>query len=153
MMTGMLAPSSGDASIYGASICEDMSSVRKVLGVCPQHNILFDLLTVKEHLELYAAIKDVPADQAQAQIEEMIAQVGLNEKVNDKSAALSGGMQRKLSVGIALLGDSKIVFLSVQPNSHIRRSVQVARLKACFRCQLTHLFVLCAALLCVFVLQ
>jgi ABC-type taurine transport system ATPase subunit len=68
---------------------------------------------VKEHLELFAAIKDVPKEETEAAIDEMIAQVGLTEKVNDKSAALSGGMKRKLSVGIALLGDSKIVFLSV----------------------------------------
>jgi ABC-type multidrug transport system ATPase subunit len=53
----------------------------------------------------------VPSGERDAQITEMIAQVGLTEKVNDKSAALSGGMQRKLSVAIALLGDSKIVFL------------------------------------------
>jgi len=78
-----------------------------------QHDILFDLLTVKEHLELFAAIKDVPKEETEAAIDEMISQVGLTEKVNDKSAALSGGMKRKLSVGIALLGDSKIVFLSV----------------------------------------
>ncbi len=115
-VTGMIAPTSGDALVYGASIRSSMSSVRKILGVCPQHNILFDLLTVKEHLELFAAIKDVPREQTKAVVEEMIAQVGLMEKINEKSAALSGGMQHKLSVGIALLGDSKIIFLD-EPTS------------------------------------
>jgi ATP-binding cassette subfamily A (ABC1) protein 3 len=116
MMTGMIAPTDGDALVYGASIRDDMAAVRKILGVCPQHNILFDLLTVKEHLELFAAIKGVPSEETDAAVQEMIAQVGLTEKVNDKSAALSGGMQRKLSVGIALLGDSKIIFLD-EPTS------------------------------------
>ena len=159
IMTGMLAPTSGDASVYGASISEDMASVRKILGVCPQHNILFDLLTVKEHLELYAAIKDVPADQTEAQIEEMIAQVGLKEKVNDKSAALSGGMQRKLSVGIALLGDSKIVFLSVTPHSPTRNHRSAAQhasamhlssrlLLSAHSCVLSRCLPLCMCLLC-----
>jgi len=113
MLTGMIAPTSGDALVYGSSIRTNMPAVRNILGVCPQHDILFGLLTVREHLELFAAIKDVPKEDTDRQIDDMIAQVGLTEKVNDKSAALSGGMQRKLSVGIALLGDSKIVFLSV----------------------------------------
>jgi ATP-binding cassette subfamily A (ABC1) protein 3 len=116
MLTGMISPTSGDALIFGSSIRENMTAVRKILGVCPQHNILFDLLTVKEHLELFAAIKGVPSEETDAAVQEMIAQVGLTEKVNDKSAALSGGMQRKLSVGIALLGDSKIIFLD-EPTS------------------------------------
>jgi len=116
MLTGMIPPTSGDAYAYGASIRENMASVRALLGVCPQHNILFDLLTVQEHLELYAALKGVPSDQIAPAVNEMIEQVGLTEKKNDKSAALSGGMQRKLSVGIALLGDSKIVFLD-EPTS------------------------------------
>jgi len=116
MMTGMIAPTSGDALVYGSSIRDNMSAVRQILGVCPQHDILFGLLTVREHLELFAAIKGVPKEDTERQINEMIEQVGLTEKVNDKSAALSGGMQRKLSVGIALLGDSKIVFLD-EPTS------------------------------------
>lgn len=116
MLSGMLAPSGGDAYVYGTSIRNNIGGVRKILGVCPQHNILFDLLTVKEHLELYCAVKGVPSDQTDALVLEMIEQVGLTEKVNDKSAALSGGMQRKLSVAIALIGDSKIVFLD-EPTS------------------------------------
>lgn len=111
VLTGMYAPTSGDALVYGASINREMSSVRKLLGVCPQHNTLFDLLTVREHLELYAAIKGVDPKEADKAIDAMIAEVGLTEKTNDRTVNLSGGMQRKLSVGIALLGDSKIIFL------------------------------------------
>jgi ABC-type multidrug transport system ATPase subunit len=125
MLTGMIAPTSGDALVYGSSIRTNMPAVRNILGVCPQHDILFGLLTVREHLELFAAIKDVPKEDTDRQIDDMIAQVGLTEKVNDKSAALSGGMQRKLSVGIALLGDSKIVFLSVFSTSIILHGCRV----------------------------
>lgn len=95
MLSGMIAPTSGDAFVYGSSITQNMAGVRKILGVCPQHNILYDLLTVKEHLQLFAAIKNIPSEEVEVQIADMIAQVGLTEKVNDKSAALSGGMQRQ----------------------------------------------------------
>ena len=96
MLSGMIAPTSGDAYIFGQSIITNMSGIRRILGVVPQHNILYDLLTVREHLELFAAIKGVPRGEVDSQIDEMIAQVGLTEKAKDKSAALSGGMKRKL---------------------------------------------------------
>jgi len=61
--------------------------------------------------EIYAALKSVPSADVQRVVREMIESVGLTEKVHVASGALSGGMKRKLSVGIALIGDSKIVFL------------------------------------------
>ena len=116
MLSGLLPPTSGDALVFGQSILNAMPSIRATLGVCPQHNILFSLLTVKEHLELYAAIKGVERARVAEVVREMIKQVGLEEKVNVRSHALSGGMQRKLSVAIALIGDSRIVFLD-EPTS------------------------------------
>jgi ATP-binding cassette, subfamily A (ABC1), member 3 len=112
----MLPPTAGDAYMFGQSINRDMKSIRQNLGVCPQHNILWPLLTVKEHLQLFAALKGVPKKDVESQVMTMIDTVGLNEKVHVKSAALSGGQQRKLSVGIALIGDSKIIFLD-EPTS------------------------------------
>ena len=116
MLSGLLPPTSGDALVFGQSILNAMPSIRSTLGVCPQHNILFNLLTVREHLELYAAIKGVERSRVSEVVRDMIRQVGLEEKVNVRSHALSGGMQRKLSVAIALIGDSRIVFLD-EPTS------------------------------------
>jgi len=114
MLSGLMPPTSGDALVFGQSILNAMPAIRATLGVCPQHNILFPLLTVKEHLQLYAAIKGVERGKVDEVVLEMIKQVGLEEKVNVRSHALSGGMQRKLSVAIALIGDSRIVFLDGQ---------------------------------------
>ena len=116
MLSGLLPPTSGDAHVFGQSILNAMPAIRATLGVCPQHNILFPLLTVREHLELYAAIKGVERSRVAEVVAEMIKQVGLEEKVGVRSHALSGGMQRKLSVAIALIGDSRIVFLD-EPTS------------------------------------
>ena len=57
ILTGMLKPTSGTAFVDGQSIQEGMSAIRQNLGVCPQFDILWPDLTVREHLELYAAIK------------------------------------------------------------------------------------------------
>ena len=57
ILTGMMAPTSGDALIYGRSILGGMKYIRQNLGVCPQFDILWPDITVREHLELYCAIK------------------------------------------------------------------------------------------------
>jgi len=116
MLTGLYSPTSGDAFLHGYSIRHQMSSIRRHLGICPQHNVLFDTLTVREHLELLAVLKGTPAALISRAVEDKIAEVGLSAKSDTYSAALSGGMKRKLSVGMALIGDSKVVFLD-EPTS------------------------------------
>ena len=59
MLVGLFPPTSGDAIINGYSILTDMESIRQNLGICPQHNVLFDRLTVKEHLNFFARLKVV----------------------------------------------------------------------------------------------
>lgn len=79
--------------------------------------MLYAELTVKEHLLFFGRIKGYSDDkELHAVVDKKIAEVGLTEKINVFSSTLSGGMKRKLSVSIALLGDSKIVFLD-EPTS------------------------------------
>eukprot|EP00002_Diphylleia_rotans_P024252 TRINITY_DN477_c0_g2_i1.p1 TRINITY_DN477_c0_g2~~TRINITY_DN477_c0_g2_i1.p1 ORF type:complete len:1671 (+),score=364.81 TRINITY_DN477_c0_g2_i1:51-5063(+) len=116
MLTGLYPPTDGDAFLNGKSIVADMTTIRRDLGVCPQHDILFDILTVYEHLCLYAGLKGVPKNKIDSEVRKKIEEVGLVDKTNTYSMALSGGMKRKLSVAIALIGDSKIVILD-EPTS------------------------------------
>eukprot|EP00743_Colponemidia_sp_Colp-15_P004647 GILK01005008.1.p1 GENE.GILK01005008.1~~GILK01005008.1.p1 ORF type:complete len:2608 (-),score=498.63 GILK01005008.1:139-7962(-) len=116
MLTGLLNPSAGDATVFGQSIRHHMPDIRKSLGVCPQHDVLFPDLTVREHLWLYAAFKGMKRADIKQAIEQKIADVGLTEKRDVLSKNLSGGMKRKLSVAIALIGDSKLVILD-EPTS------------------------------------
>jgi len=60
MLTGMLKASSGDASIYGYSINKHSQMIQKNLGLCQQFDVLFELLTVQEHLKLVCELKDMP---------------------------------------------------------------------------------------------
>lgn len=116
MLVGLLPPTSGDALVFGKNITTEMDEIRKGLGVCPQHDILFSELTVKEHLELFAILKGVKEDILQSVVAEMVDEVGLADKVNTIVKALSGGMKRKLSLGIALIGNSKVIILD-EPTS------------------------------------
>ncbi|XP_074296628.1 ABC transporter A family member 1-like [Silene latifolia] len=68
--------------------------------------------TVKEHLEIYGILKGVKEDVLESVVAEMIDKVGLADKINTVVSALSGGMKRKLSLGIALIGNSKVAILA-----------------------------------------
>ncbi|XP_071081915.1 phospholipid-transporting ATPase ABCA3-like [Haliotis cracherodii] len=116
VLTGFIPASGGTAIVNGYDINNDTQSVRQSLGLCPQHNILFDTLTVQEHMEFFASLKGCPRSDREAEIKAMISQVGLDSKRNTQSQHLSGGQKRKLSVGIALIGGSKIVILD-EPTS------------------------------------
>uniref|UniRef100_A0AAQ4PPC1 P-type phospholipid transporter n=1 Tax=Gasterosteus aculeatus aculeatus TaxID=481459 RepID=A0AAQ4PPC1_GASAC len=111
ILTGLFPPTSGTALINGYDILTDMDSIRKYLGMCPQHNVLFNDLTVEEHIYFYARLKGRSRDEVKIEMDQMLKDVGLPHKRKELAKNLSGGMQRKLSVAIAFVGGSKIVIL------------------------------------------
>ena len=72
MLTGMQDFTSGSAVAFGKNIKDDMEDVREFMGVCPQHNILFDDLTVKEHLELFAVFKGADTETIDQEVLKII---------------------------------------------------------------------------------
>lgn len=111
ILTGLFPPTSGYATIYDLDIRSDMEEIRKSLGMCPQHNILFDKLTVEEHLWLYARLKGMSSSDINLEMERMIGDLGLQKKRWNSVDCLSGGMKRKLSVAIAFVAGSRTVIL------------------------------------------
>ncbi|XP_055893939.1 phospholipid-transporting ATPase ABCA3-like isoform X2 [Biomphalaria glabrata] len=114
MLTGFIPPTKGTAFINGYDICKNIVAVRKSLGMCPQHDILFDNLTCKEHLWFFS--KGYQSENLLHEVKDMIKEIGLESKSHVVSRKLSAGEKRSLSVGIALMGDSKVVFLD-EPSS------------------------------------
>uniref|UniRef100_A0A8C5QFN3 ATP-binding cassette sub-family A member 2 n=1 Tax=Leptobrachium leishanense TaxID=445787 RepID=A0A8C5QFN3_9ANUR len=111
ILTGLFPPTSGSATIYGHDIRTEMNEIRKSLGMCPQHNVLFDKLTVEEHLWLYSRLKGMAEDEICKEMDKMIEDLELSNKRHSLVQTLSGGMKRKLSVAIAFVGGSKAVIL------------------------------------------
>ena len=126
MITGDIEPTSGKIIINNhMKACQD-----SVLGYCPQYNLLFDNLTVLEHLEFFAKLKknfDI------TEINEMLDIIELSDKRNEVAKNLSGGMKRKLSVAIAFIGGSKIVILD-EPSSgkHSNYHLKLIQIKKYF---------------------
>jgi len=118
MLTGFMVPTSGTAVINSYDIRREMDKVRNSLGLCPQHDVLFETLTVKEHLEFFGTLKGCPKSTLDDEVSDMISLLHLEDKTNVQSANLSGGMKRKLSVGMALIGGSKVVVLD-EPSSGV----------------------------------
>ncbi|KAK6173673.1 hypothetical protein SNE40_017083 [Patella caerulea] len=116
MLTGFIPPTSGKATVNGHDITSDIDGVRKSLGLCPQHNILFDTLTVGEHLEFFLLLKGGNRSIVKQEIQTTAQDIGLEAKRNTRSQNLSGGQKRKLSLGIALIGGSQSVILD-EPTS------------------------------------
>lgn len=116
MLTGLFPPTSGTATVNNHDIVTDIRGVRESLGLCPQHNVLFSQLTVEEHLYFFARMKGLSKQQANKEVEHYVEATGLQDKRKQYSKSLSGGMKRKLSVGIALIADSKVVMLD-EPTS------------------------------------
>lgn len=111
-------PTSGDAIINGNSIKMDTDAVRQGIGLCQQHDVLFDLVSVEEHLRLTMRIRTNRVDVADenAKINEILREVMLTEHRAKLVKELSGGMKRKLSLGMALIGGTQTIILD-EPTS------------------------------------
>ncbi|ORX84081.1 hypothetical protein BCR32DRAFT_266561 [Anaeromyces robustus] len=110
-LIGVYTPTNGYAKLAGYNIKTDMDQVYKRIGICPQHDILWNDLTVLEHLLFYARLKGIPKDQEYAAVQESMESVGLENFKDNLVNGLSGGEKRRLSIAIALVGDPKLVFL------------------------------------------
>ncbi|KAG9459221.1 hypothetical protein H6P81_003729 [Aristolochia fimbriata] len=112
-LTGITPVTGGDALIYGYSIRSSvgMSNIRRMIGVCPQFDILWDPLSGQEHLHLFASIKGLQPNSIKTVAEKSLAEVKLNDAAKLRAGSYSGGMKRRLSVAIALIGDPKLVIL------------------------------------------
>ncbi|XP_065650437.1 ATP-binding cassette sub-family A member 2 isoform X3 [Hydra vulgaris] len=118
ILTGLFPPTSGTALVCGYDIVTNIEKIRKSLGICPQHNVLFDNLTVEEHMWFYGKLKGMSNEKLNAEVERFVVDVGLPKKRNELSRNLSGGMKRKLSVAMAFIANSKTVILD-EPTSGV----------------------------------
>jgi len=106
IMVGLLKATQGDVLFDGRSIAKDTNDIRKNFGVCAQSNIIYDELTVGQHIEFYAGLKGIQVDT-----DEILKDLDLLSQKQIKASKLSGGQKRKLCIGMAIIGDPKYIFL------------------------------------------
>ncbi|KAK5624427.1 hypothetical protein RRF57_000143 [Xylaria bambusicola] len=113
MIRGDLAPTSGTIYLQDIDVHKNTRLAQNNLGVCPQFDAL-DLLTVREHLSFYSRCKGVT--DVKADVAYVMARVGITSHADKLAAKLSGGNKRKLSLGIALVGNPPVLLLD-EPSS------------------------------------
>lgn len=111
MLSCLIRPTDGDAVLLGDSIVENPNAVKQKSNVSPQETAVAPNLTVLENLELIAGIYGQNAEALKKSAKEMSLRFGLDDVLGKKAKKLSGGMQRRLSIAMALISDPQILFL------------------------------------------
>ncbi|EOD11209.1 hypothetical protein EMIHUDRAFT_431238 [Emiliania huxleyi CCMP1516] len=126
MLTGLVEPDAGDATIGGLSIRSEMEAIRGALGVCPQDNVLYDLLTAREHLELFTALRS-GGGGGRAAVDSLLARASLAAKARKSwSSVAVNGWSLSSSGPRHPAGGARTLFLD-EPTSgmdpHSRRAI------------------------------
>merc|ERR1711871_498305 len=113
MLVGNLDITSGTGLVAGYNAKTQMRAINQIMGVCPQHDILWPALTGEEHLELFCRLRGMNEDEVKKETDQRLKDVLLDApKVRATPAgAYNGGMQRRLSIAISLIGNPKVVYL------------------------------------------
>uniref|UniRef100_A0A673V4C3 ATP binding cassette subfamily A member 8 n=1 Tax=Suricata suricatta TaxID=37032 RepID=A0A673V4C3_SURSU len=118
ILSGLSVPTKGSVTIYNNKLSEmaDLDNISKITGICPQSNVHFDFLTVKENLRLFAKIKGIRPHELDKEIRRVLLELEMKNIQNVLAKNLSGGQKRKLTFAIAILGDPQ-VFLLDEPTA------------------------------------
>jgi ABC-type polysaccharide/polyol phosphate transport system ATPase subunit len=111
VLTGLFPATSGTAFVDEFRLDKDMSKIYAVMGVCPQHDILWGSLTGRQHVEFFGRLKGYSGDALAKMVDEVIKSVNLTYAEKRKCGGYSGGMKRRLSVANSIVGGPEIVYM------------------------------------------
>ncbi|MEP7137883.1 MAG: ATP-binding cassette domain-containing protein [Chloroflexota bacterium] len=111
MLSTLYTPTSGDAIIGGHSITKDPMGVRGIIGVVPQDLALYEDLTARENLIFWGQMYNMSGKPLTTRVDEVLEQIGLTDKAKDRVKTYSGGMKRRVNIGVGLLHKPRLLFL------------------------------------------
>ncbi|XP_045155421.1 ATP-binding cassette sub-family A member 6 [Echinops telfairi] len=113
ILSGLSVPTEGSVTIYNRNLSDmaELEEVQKITGVCPQFNVQIDMLTVKENLRLFAKIKGIQPQEVEPEVQRILLELDMQNIQDSIAQNLSEGQKRKLTFGIAILGDPRILLL------------------------------------------
>ncbi len=135
MLTGLLSPTRGDATIDGHSVVGDTNRVKEVIGVVPQEIALYPSITARENLNFWGKMYGLGGRRLEERVGAALAIAGLENRAGDKVDTFSGGMKRRLNIAVGLLHQPKIIFMDeptvgIDPQSRRRILDTVKELNA-----------------------
>ncbi|MFZ5879273.1 MAG: ABC transporter ATP-binding protein [Chloroflexota bacterium] len=111
MLSCLLRPDEGDARVMGHSIRSDGNGVKSVLGVVPQDIALYEDLTARENLSFWGKMYGLRGAALKKRVDEVLDVIGLRERANERVGKYSGGMKRRVNIGVALLHKPKVIYM------------------------------------------
>src|SRR5512137_748995 len=111
VLSCLLKPTSGDAVIGGHSVARESLKVREVIGVVPQDIALYNMLSARENLVFWGRMYGMGGAALKQRVNEVLEQIGLADKANAKVETYSGGMKRRVNIGVGLLHEPRLLFM------------------------------------------
>lgn len=126
MLSTLYTPTSGDAIICGHSVTKEPMAVKNCIGVVPQDLALYEDLTARENLNFWGQMYGLSGKNLSKRVDEVLEQIGLTDKAKQRIKTYSGGMKRRVNIGVGLLHHPKVLFMDeptvgIDPQS--RRSI------------------------------
>jgi ABC-2 type transport system ATP-binding protein len=134
MLSCLLRPNDGDARVMGHSIRTDPMGVKSVLGVVPQDLALYEDLTARENLSFWGKMYGLRGSKLKLRVDEVLDVIGLRDRANERVGKYSGGMKRRVNIGVALLHKPKVIYMDeptvgIDPQSRRNILDSVVKLK------------------------
>ena len=111
MLSCLLRPDEGDARVMGHSIRSDQNGVKSVLGVVPQDLALYEDLTARENLSFWGKMYGLRGSKLKVRVDEVLDVIGLRDRAKERVGKYSGGMKRRVNIGVALLHKPKVIYM------------------------------------------
>jgi ABC-2 type transport system ATP-binding protein len=111
MLSTLYAPTSGEATVGGHSVTKEPMAVRNLIGVVPQELALYDDLTARENLVFWGQMYGLSGRTLKNRVDEVLEQIGLTDKARNRVKTYSGGMKRRVNIGVGLLHKPSLLFM------------------------------------------
>jgi ABC-2 type transport system ATP-binding protein len=111
ILSTLYSPSGGTATVGGHSVTAEPMEVRKLIGVVPQELALYEDLTARENLIFWGQMYGLSGSLLKARVETVLEQIGLADKAKDRIKTFSGGMKRRVNIGVGLLHKPRLLFM------------------------------------------
>ena len=111
MLSTLYTPTSGEATIGGHSVTKEPMAVRNLIGVVPQELALYDDLTARENLVFWGQMYGLSGKALKIRVDEVLEQIGLTDKAKNRIKTYSGGMKRRVNIGVGLLHKPRLLFM------------------------------------------
>ncbi len=135
MLSCLLTPTSGTAEIGGYDIIQESQRVRTLIGIVPQEIALYDELTARQNLRFWGEMYNLSGKALKARVEEVLEQVNLRDRANERVGTFSGGMKRRINIAAGLLHKPLLLFMDeptvgIDPQSRRRILDMVKELRS-----------------------